>query len=95
MLISGLILLGFLPGFGLRIRHYILALLANTWLFNKRKSAMFWSVLLGLLLEWNSQVGFYSIIETQRALLGSAGDLVKPPIFDIPAAPKDQNFRSV
>lgn len=94
MLISGLILLGFLPGFGLRIHHYILALLLIPGCSTRGKSAyVLQGVLLGLLLNGIARWDFASIIETQRALLrGSAGDLVKPPIFDIPAAPKIKNL---
>ncbi|CAI8496680.1 unnamed protein product [Hanseniaspora opuntiae] len=88
--IASLTLLALLPGFGLRIHHYILGLLLLPGCSTRGRSAyVLQGVLLGLLLNGIARWDFASIIETQRALLrGSAGDLARPPLFDIPAAPK-------
>ncbi|SGZ39893.1 uncharacterized protein HGUI_02093 [Hanseniaspora guilliermondii] len=88
--IAALSLLGALPGFGLRIHHYILGLLLIPGCSTRGRTAyILQGVLLGLLVNGIARWDFASIIETQRALLrGSAGDLAKPPIFDIPTSPK-------
>ncbi|KAL6928374.1 hypothetical protein ACO0SA_003113 [Hanseniaspora valbyensis] len=82
-MIISLILLSLLPGFGLRIHHYILGMLLLPGCGTRGKSAyILQGVLVGLILNGIGRWDFASIIETQRALLrGSAGDLSKPPVF--------------
>lgn len=69
VLVLGVILLLVLPGFRLRIHHYILAiLLMPGTAFPTRSSLIFQGLLLGLFINGVARWGFASIIQTPGAL---------------------------
>lgn len=76
-----LLILASIPGFGLRIHHYILGMVLIPGCSTRGKSAyILQGVLIGLILNGIARWDFASIIETQKALLrGSAGSALLPP----------------
>lgn len=83
-IIGGLVFLGSIPGFTLRIHHYILGLMLVPGCATRGTSAyLFQGILLGLVLSGVGRWDFASILETNHSLLrGEAGDSLKPPLFE-------------
>ncbi|KAK8850721.1 hypothetical protein IAR55_004641 [Kwoniella newhampshirensis] len=81
-LVPILIILAFIPGYTLRVHHYLLALIAIPVLsLPNRISLFFQAFMLGLFLDGVGRWGWAGIIEQTASLLGDANAGTLVPIF--------------